>query len=206
MVQRISLRYRHPHPLAQPAAVWLHSHRWRVSASPTHQKPGGPGAKYYNDPIYKWQIDVAGYFGIDTSDTNRFPRKEWPIIDTVRWSRGKHELTFGGDYSRGRNDIIDNFRANGQWSFNGSATFTTDSLADFLTGRYNSLQQGQGEYKNTIVRYVGLCVQDSMKFTRRFTLNAGMRWEPFQPLTDENNKIAVWHPDEQSRHHPHRLA
>ena len=160
------------------------------------------GAKYYNDPIYKWQIDVAGYFGIDTSDTNRFPRKEWQIIDTVRWSRGKHELTFGGDYSRGRNDIINNFRANGQWSFNGSAPFTTDSLADFLTGRYNSLQQGQGEYKNTIVRHLGLFVQDSMKLTRRFTLNAGMRWEPFLPFTDENNKIAVWHPNEQSKRYP----
>src|SRR6266446_4560219 len=78
------------------------------------------GAKYYQDPIYKWQIDIAGYFGIDTSDTNRFPRKEWQIVDTARWTRGKHQMTMGGDYSRGRNDVINNFRANGQWSFNGS--------------------------------------------------------------------------------------
>ncbi len=160
------------------------------------------GAKYYNDPIYKWQIDIAGYFGIDTADTNRFPRKEWQIVDTLRWSHGKHELTFGGDYSRGRNDVINNFRANGQWSFNGSAPFTSDSLADFMIGRYNSLLQGQGEYKNTNVFHLGMFAQDSIKVSRRLTLNVGVRWEPFLPFTDENNKIAVWRPAEQSTRYP----
>jgi hypothetical protein len=77
------------------------------------------GAKYYNDPIYKWQIDISGYFGIDTADTNRFPRKEWQIVDTGRWTRGKHQMTLGGVYSNGRTDVINNFRANGQWSSNG---------------------------------------------------------------------------------------
>ena len=160
------------------------------------------GAKYYNDPIYKWQISIAGYFGIDTADTNRFPRKEMQFVDTLRWSRGKHELTFGGDYSRGRNDVINNFRANGQWDFNGSAPFTTDSLADFITGRYNSLLQGQGEYKNTNVYHLGMFGQDSMKVTRRLTINAGVRWEPFLPFTDENGKLAVWNPGQQSQRYP----
>ena len=160
------------------------------------------GAKYYNDPIYKWQIAIGGYFSIDTSDTNRFPRKEWQVLDTVRWTRGKHQLSMGGDFSRGRNDIINNFRANGSWNFDGSSPFTTDSLADFLTGRYNNLLQGQGEYKNTNVTHIGLFAQDSMKLSRRLTVDLGVRWEPFIPFTDENNKIAVWKPGQQSQRYP----
>jgi outer membrane receptor protein involved in Fe transport len=160
------------------------------------------GIKYYQDPLYKWQINVAGYFNINTSDTNRFPRKEWQFVDTLRWTRGKHQLSLGGDFSRGRNDIINNFRANGQWDFNGSSPFTTDSLADFIVGKYNSLQQGQGEYKNTNVTHLGVFAQDSIKVARRFTIDAGVRWEPFIPFTDENNKITVWRPAEQSKRYP----
>ncbi len=156
------------------------------------------GAKYYNDPIYKWQISVSGYFNIDTADTNRFPRGERQFVDTVRWTRGKNQITFGGDYSRGHNEAINNFRANGQWAFGGTALFTNDGLADFMIGRYNSLTQGMGEYKNTNVTHLGLFVQDSIKVTRRLTVDAGLRWEPFFPFTDDNGKLAVWRPGEKS--------
>ena len=152
------------------------------------------GAKYYNDPIYKWQIAISGYFSIDTADTNRFPRRERQFVDTVRWTKGKHQITFGGDYSWGGNDAINNFRANGQWAFGGTSLFTNDGLADFMIGRYNSLTQGMGEYKNTKVTHLGLFLQDSIKLTRRFTLDAGIRWEPFFPFRDDNGKLALWSP------------
>jgi hypothetical protein len=64
------------------------------------------------------------------------------------------------------------------------------------------LLQGQGEYKNTNVYHLGMFFQDSMKLTRRFTFDAGVRFEPFLPFTDENNKIAVWRPTEQSQRYP----
>lgn len=160
------------------------------------------GIRYYNDPIIKWDVNVAGYFRINTGDTNGFPRRELQFLDTLRWTSGKHNLTFGGEYGRGRNDIINNFRANGVWDFNGAAPFTTDSLADFLIGRFNSLTQGIGEYKNTRFHRVGLFVQDSIKVTRRLTVDAGVRWEPFFPFTDELNRIATWHPGRQSTRYP----
>jgi outer membrane receptor protein involved in Fe transport len=157
------------------------------------------GAKYYNDPIYKWQISVSGYFNIDTADTNNFPRRERQFVDTVRWTHGKNQITFGGDFSRGHNDAINNFRANGQWAFGGTSLFTNDGLADFMIGRYNTLTQGIGEYKNTNVTHLGMFFQDSIKLTRRFTIDAGARWEPFFPFTDKNGKLAVWSPGQQSQ-------
>ena len=156
------------------------------------------GLNYYNDPIIKWDIAIAGYFSINTGDTNSFPRKEFQYLDTLRWTKGKHQLTMGGEYAHGSNDIVNNFRANGQWNFNGAAPFTTDGLADFLIGRYNSLTQGIGEYKGTRVRRFSGFVQDSWKVSRRLTVDVGVRWEPFTPYTDSLNKIAVWRPAEQS--------
>ncbi|MBM3793411.1 MAG: hypothetical protein FJW31_04950 [Acidobacteria bacterium] len=35
-------------------------------------------------------------------------------VDTLRWSKSKHQVTMGGEYAYGSNDIINNFRANGQ--------------------------------------------------------------------------------------------
>jgi len=160
------------------------------------------GLKYYNDPIIKWDIDINGYFRINTGDTNSFPRQELQYLDTVRWTRGRHNLTFGGEYGRGYNDIINNFRANGVWSFNGAAPFTGESFADFLLGSFNSLTQGIGEYKNTQFRRFGLFVQDSMKVSRRLTLDLGARWEPFFPFWDTNDKVAVWRPAERSARYP----
>ena len=113
------------------------------------------GAKYSNAAIYKWQIAVSGYFSIDTADTNNFPRRERQFVDTLRWTHGKHQITFGGDYSRGYNDAINNFRANGQWAFGGTSLFTNDGLADFIIGRFNTLTQGVGEYKNTSETHLG---------------------------------------------------
>jgi len=156
------------------------------------------GLNYYNDPIIKWDIDIAGYFRIDTGDTNSFPRNEFQYLDTLRWTKGRHQLTMGGEYAHGSNDIVNNFRANGQWNFNSAAPFTTNSLADFMTGRFNSLTQGIGEYKGTRIRRFGMFVQDSWKVSKRFTLDLGVRWEPYLPYTDSLDKLSVWRPAEQS--------
>jgi len=160
------------------------------------------GIRYYNDPLIKWDINVAGYFRINTGDTNGFPRRELQFLDTVRWTKGKHSITLGGEYGRGQNDIINNFRANGAWDFNGVAAFTTESLGDFLIGKFNSLTQGIGEYKNTRFHRTGLFFQDSMKLRKNFTFDAGVRWEPFFPFTDEVDRIATWHPGTRSTRYP----
>ncbi|HET8548687.1 MAG TPA: carboxypeptidase regulatory-like domain-containing protein [Bryobacteraceae bacterium] len=159
------------------------------------------GSKYYNDKMPQWHVTVVGYFDtLNTGDTNRFLRDEYQFIDTVRWTHGRHQLTLGGDYGRGIGDVVNNFRANGQWNFNGSsAPFTGDSLADFLIGRFNTLTQGIGEYKMTRFHRLSLFAQDAFRMTRRFTLDFGVRWEPFFPFTDVDGKLAVWRPGERSK-------
>jgi outer membrane receptor protein involved in Fe transport len=158
------------------------------------------GSRIFNDDRPQWHVTVVGYWGtLNTGDTNQFLRDEYQISDTLRWTKGRHNMTFGGEYGHGIGDIVNNFRANGQWNFNGTAPFTTDSLADFMVGKFFALTQGIGEYKKTRFNLMSFFFNDSMKVSRRFTLDLGVRWEPFFPYTDVDGKLASWYPGVQSQ-------
>lgn len=157
------------------------------------------GSNYYNDDIPQWHVTVAGYFGtLNTGDTNQFLRDEYQVGNTVRWTKGRHSFTFGGEYGRGIGDVVNNFTANGQWNFNSQAPFTGDSLADFLIGRFNTLRQGIGEYRQTRFNRMSVFAQDSWKLKPRLTLDLGVRWEPFFPYREVDGKLAAWRPGQRS--------
>jgi len=157
------------------------------------------GVKMHNDDKPQYHLTVAGYFQINTGDTNTFLRDEYQVLDTLRWTRGRHQLTFGGEYGRGIGDIRNNFRANGQFGWSSAAPFTGDALADFFVGKFNTLVQGIGEYKDNRFSIVNLFVQDSVRLAPRFTLDLGVRWEPFFPYTDLQGRYSAWRPGQQSQ-------
>src|SRR5205085_1468104 len=108
------------------------------------------GIKIANDDKPQWYVAVTSYWGtLNTGDTNRFLRDEYQLTDTLRWTKGRHQISTGGEYGRGLDDVTNNFRANGRFTFNGSAPFTGDAFADFLIGKFSDLTQGAGEYRNT---------------------------------------------------------
>ena len=157
------------------------------------------GAKIANDNMAQYYINVSGYWGtLNTGDTNGFKRDEWQILDTARWSRGRHQISGGFEYGRGADTVINNFRANGQFAFNSSAPFTGDAFGDFLIGKYYTITQGAGEYRDTRMNRVAAFAHDTFKVNRRLTLNLGVRWEPFLPYTDLNGKVAVYKPGQRS--------
>ncbi len=157
------------------------------------------GSKYYNDDKPQWHVTVVGYWGtLNTGDTNRFLRDEYQFSDTVRWSKGRHQITLGGEYGYGIGDVVNNFTANGQWNFNAQAGFTGDSLADFLIGRFNTLRQGIGEYRRTRFHRASMFAQDAWKLHPRFNLDLGVRWEPFFPFRELDGKLAAWRPGQRS--------
>ncbi|HTU99317.1 MAG TPA: TonB-dependent receptor [Luteitalea sp.] len=157
---------------------------------------GIPGV--YNDANPQWFFNVGGWFGINTGDTNQFNRDEYQFVNTLRWSKGRHEITSGIDYSYGKGDIINNFRANGRYTFNNAAPFTGDALADFMLGKFQSFEQGVGEYKNTRFHYVAAFVEDVWRFNPRLTLTLGLRYDPNRPYTDVNGRLAGYRAGRQS--------
>jgi outer membrane receptor protein involved in Fe transport len=152
----------------------------------------------YNDGAPQWFFNVNGYFGINTGDTNTFLRDEFQVVNTTRWSAGNHELAFGADYAYGQGDIVNNFRANGRYTFNGSAPFSGDALVDFMLGKFSSFEQGIGEYKNTRMHSIALFVQDNYRVNSKLTLNLGLRWDPFTAYKDQTNRTACYRPGVES--------
>lgn len=160
------------------------------------------GSNMYNDSMPEIYLQVNGYFLLDTNDTNTFFRQEIQINDTARFTKGRHQLSFGVESSHGLGDINNNYRSNGYFTFDGSAPFTGNALSDFMIGKFYSLEQGVGEYKNTRFNIFSLFAQDTIRPTSRFTLDLGLRWDPFFPYTDANGKLAAYYPGEQSTRYP----
>ncbi|HEY2934198.1 MAG TPA: carboxypeptidase regulatory-like domain-containing protein [Acidobacteriota bacterium] len=156
------------------------------------------GIKMYNDKTPQYHLTINGYFQINTGDTNTFLRDEYQVTDTVRWSRGRHQISLGGEYGYGIGDIVNNFRANGQFGWSNAAPFTGDALADFLVGKFATLSQGIGEYKKTRFNMFALFFQDAMRVNRRLTVDLGVRWDPFFPYTDVDGKLSAWRPGKKS--------
>ena len=103
-------------------------------------------------------------------------------------------------------DINNDYRTNGYFTFDGSAPFTGDALADFMIGKFYNLEQGAGEYKNTRFNILSAFAQDSFRVTPRLTLDLGLRWDPFFPYTDALGKLAAYYPGEQSTRYPNAPA
>lgn len=156
------------------------------------------GINTYNDKTPQWFFNVAGYFGINSGDTNTFLRNEIQFLDTVRFTKGRHEIAAGVDYSYGQGNTVNNFRANGRFTFSNAAGYTGDALADFYLGRFSTFEQAIGEYKNTRMHSFATFLQDTYRVNRQLTLNLGLRWDPFFPYTDVTNRLACYRPGEKS--------
>ena len=170
------------------------------------------GVNLYVPPgATEYQFNVSSYFNLYTGDTNEFIRDEYQGIDTVRLTHGNHQIAFGFEYDHGTGDNINNFQQNPIYAYSQSpytpnvqtvAASTGNSFADFLVGRFSTFTQGAGEYKNTRFNHVAGFAEDTWKVNSRLVLDAGVRYEPFFPYTDLNNKLAVWRPGEHSTLYP----
>ncbi len=144
------------------------------------------------DQFNQFYIAFQSINSINTGDTNNFIRDEAQYGNTTRWTLGRHNLTFGGEFHHARGDIVNNFRAQGRFLFTKTAGYTGYDVADFLIGRWAEFVQGAGEFKNTRFNLLNMFFNDSFKMNKRLTVDLGVRWEPFMPNTDTLGKVVAW--------------
>jgi hypothetical protein len=97
------------------------------------------------------------------------------LNDDMNWVHGAHQFSFGGAATHGRFTSRNNFASNGQFNFVG--------LPNFLLGNASQMQDGLPNTQSMHETFVNLYFTDTWKLNSRLTLNVGLRWEPYQPIT-----------------------
>ena len=150
------------------------------------------------------QMSVTGGFGISTNHLGDFDRGDFTIRENVTKIHGAHEFQFGGEAVRLRNHIINTFRMDGNFTFNGQ--LSGDGLADFLLGRASNFVQGGGEFKDLKGTKWGFYVQDNWRVNKSLTLNLGLRWDPYFPYYDREGRVVCFEPGARSTRYPNAPA
>jgi hypothetical protein len=129
--------------------------------------------------------------------------------DTVTWTHGNHTFKFGGEMSWEKKDENANNITQGSFSFAGtrsrgvgsvgattfSLTQTGLAFADFLLGRADTYSED--EFDVTVNLRFGrreFFAQDTWKLRPNLTLDLGVRYQFFVPVTDENNVLTTFDP------------
>lgn len=137
------------------------------------------------------QVSITNGFTFGTPNfllRPNFPdERRTQIADTVNWTRGKHNVKFGMDFSH-VNDLSQNlFQQFGQYSYNDLVTYFTDlNRTNGCSGRpcYTSYNQAFGPlgFDFTSNDYA-FFAQDDWKVLPRLSLSLGLRWE-YEQLPD----------------------
>lgn len=160
------------------------------------QKLGLPNTPQDVFPAFEigWAgMNPQGTYGQRGSTTPQF-------VDTVSFITGAHTLKFGADYRRMLGDNLQKSYPSGQFNFSGltsnpqAPTNTGSQLAQFLLGAVSST--GVGTYMGESERGHSLSffVQDDYKFSRRLTLNLGLRYDYQEPAHEMNNGLSNFNP------------
>ena len=131
-------------------------------------------------------------FGAPWSETTPgiFAENTFELRDTLRKSKGNHGLSFGGEWrqEQDNNNLIGGarplFTFGGLFNFANSTPLFYQINADPRTGGPPSAQRF---FRNNNYAFFG---QDDWKVRPNFTLNLGMRWEYFGPLTEKNGRVS----------------
>lgn len=132
---------------------------------------------------------------------DRMPTTEFK--DTLSIIRGRHSIQTGVQIYRNRVNQIQDHQSGGVVSYNGY--LTGNPSADFLLGETNSYVQYSGFSARLRQTLFSAFVQDDIKVSRRFTLNVGLRWDPFLAYLSQNGQLAAFVPGRQSQRFPNTL-
>lgn len=119
--------------------------------------------------------------------------------DNVTWTRGKHEIKWGADFTRLQLNFKYDYYNNGGFDFDGyTSSFTGSALADFVGGFWDNYYQNSRAVYGIRTGSIGLYAQDTWKILPRLTVDYGLRWDYYVPQYDIHNEILGFFPGQQS--------
>jgi Carboxypeptidase regulatory-like domain len=168
-----------------------------------------PDATIAGQPIFGApNIQISGFDQVGITPPEGRNDTTGHITDIMSWSKGKHQVRFGGEFRDGRVDEFYHRRSLGSFIFNGTqgpwaaagvcgSEANTCALADYLAGYVNNSSIAVGNPERYItVHGFSFFGQDTWRLTQKLTLDLGLRYEYFGPLYDNAKDLAVFLPTE----------
>lgn len=175
--------------------------RRQLSVVPGNKNWNDFGAKFTrpfteSDIPYAISTNVNGRFNAFTRYPLQHFRRNFEISERLNWNKGAHFLKVGGSVRLSQLDLSEFFEGDPALVFNGQ--ITGDSAADLILGRVFNFRQGSLLVNQPRQKEWGLFAQDDWKVKPRLTLNLGLRYDPFLPFTDSDNRFSQFRPGQQS--------
>jgi len=131
-------------------------------------------------------------FGAPWAETTPgiFAENTFEFRDTLRWVHGNHAFSFGGErrWEQDNNDLSGGSRP--LFTFAGLFNFANDAPLFYQINadpRSGGPAQSKRAFRATTD---ALFVQDDWKLRPNFTLNLGLRWEYFSPLSEKDGILS----------------
>jgi hypothetical protein len=157
------------------------------------------------------EIDFGGQFDNLGAQAFSIPRgrtsQTFQILDNFTWVSGKHTIKFGGEYRRAAITSFDDVLSHSLFSFGAESSTnlvacsgnvpapgcddngTLTLVAYYLGDNFPSANSGN-THRTTHNNGVSFFAQDDIRVAPNFTLNAGLRWEYFGPISEAHNLLS----------------
>jgi outer membrane receptor protein involved in Fe transport len=123
------------------------------------------------------------------------------ILDNFTWIHGRHAVKFGGEYRRALVDFSNDNFTRGLLSFNSFPPVVTiplapndaaivNTLANYFLGNAYSVAETGNTARNIRNNGLSFFAQDDIRLRPTLTLNLGLRWEYFGPVSEAHNLLS----------------
>jgi len=167
-------------------------------------------------------VDVSGLFSYGNNFEGEIPQtgNTYQGSDNLSWVKGNHAIKFGGDIRRQLFDQTLYYNVNGFYSLYGGGPNDPDFeipndpndlsqgssegtlMPEYLLGLPDSFSQGSAQIEKVRSTIFAVFAQDSWKIKKNITLNYGLRWELFTPLTDISGHVQSFRQGQTSTKYP----
>jgi hypothetical protein len=164
--------------------------------------PGKLGMQGLNLASGDFPTITLGSFNSLAGHNYSYPVSNTGVLsDALSWTKGRHNFKFGGE---GReNEHSFQYQNPVSMSFSRNETASPAALsstglefASFLLGQVDSSSVAMccSAVPHNVWKQYGLYAQDDYKVTSKLTINYGVRWDLFTPLTESHNIYSVMDP------------